>query len=216
MPTEQPLTLWTPAPGARAVLLLGHGAGSPMTTPFLGSFATAIAGHGVSVLRFDFPYMAAGRKAPDRAPVLVECTERAFALAQRRAGGLPVLAGGRSMGGRIASMATAAGMPAAGLVFLAYPLHPPGRPEKIRDAHLYDIQVPMLFLQGTRDPFAQPDLLRAVLDRLGARAEYAPVDGGDHAFRVAGGERDAKRIGAALAPVAAEFIERRVVSPIAG
>jgi predicted alpha/beta-hydrolase family hydrolase len=211
MPIEQPPTLWTPAVTQRAVLLLGHGAGSPMTTPFLSSFAAAIAGAGVSVLRFDFPYMTAGRKAPDRAPVLVECTRRAFELARRRAGDQPVLAGGRSMGGRIASMATAEGMPAAGLVFLAYPLHPPGRPEKIRDAHLYGIRVPMLFLQGTRDPFAQPELLSAVLDRLGDRAEYAPVDGGDHAFRVAGGERDAARIGASLAPVAADFIQRRIL-----
>jgi len=211
MPIEQPRTIWTPAATPRAVLLLGHGAGSPMTTPFLGAFATAIAELGVSVLRFDFPYVEAGRKAPDRAPVLVEATCRAFDLAVARADGLPVLAGGRSMGGRIASMATAEGMPAAGLVFLAYPLHPPGRPEKIRDAHLYGIAAPMLFLQGTRDPFAQPDLLAAVLGRLGDRAEYRPIQGGDHAFRVAGGERDAGRIGAALAPVAADFIERRVL-----
>jgi len=112
MPIEQPRTIWTPAATPRAVLLLGHGAGSPMTTPFLGAFATAIAELGVSVLRFDFPYMEAGRKAPDRAPVLVEATRRAFNLAVARADGRPVLAGGRSMGGRIASMATAGGMPA--------------------------------------------------------------------------------------------------------
>ena len=143
------------------------------------------------MLRFDFPYIEAGRKAPDRAPVLVEATQRAFDLAAARAGGLPVLAGGRSMGGRIASMATAEGMPAAGLVFLAYPLHPPGRPEKIRDAHLYGIEVPMLFLQGTRDPFAQPELLAAVLTRLGRRAEYAPVEGGDRC--VPRGRRRARR-----------------------
>src|SRR6185437_1955187 len=183
---------------------------SPMTTPFLGAFAAAIAELGVSVLRFDFPYMEAGRKAPDRAPVLVEATERAFDMAAARAGGLPVLAGGRSMGGRIASMATAEGMPAAGLVFLAYPLHPPGRPDKIRDAHLYGLQMPMLFLQGTRDSFAQPALLTGVLERLGSRAELVSVEAGDHSFARAGASRDGRRIGASLAPPAAAFVERVV------
>ena len=102
--------------------------------------------------------------------MLVEAWNEAFAEAVGRADGRPVLAGGKSMGGRIASMAVAEGMPAAGLVFLGYPLHPPGRPDKIRDAHLDAVPVPMLFLQGTRDTFARPDLLAAVLARLGARA----------------------------------------------
>jgi predicted alpha/beta-hydrolase family hydrolase len=126
------------------------------------------------------------------------------------AAGLPVLAGGRSMGGRIASMAAAEGMPAAGLVFLAYPLHPPGRPERIRDAHLYDLQMPMLFLQGTRDAFAQPALLAAVLERLGSRAQLASVEGADHSFARAGAGRDGRLIGASLAPLAAAFVERVV------
>jgi len=211
VPVEHPRTLWTPAADPRAVLLLGHGAGSPMTAPLLEGFATAIAGLGISVLRFDFPYMTAGRKAPDRAPVLIESTRRAFDLATARAQGLPALAGGRSMGGRIASMAVAEGMPAAGLIFLAYPLHPPGRPDRIRDEHLYGIEAPMLFLQGTRDPFAQPQLLAAVLERLGDRAEYHPVEGGDHGFKVAGGMRDGATIGGQLAPVAADFVRRRVL-----
>jgi hypothetical protein len=97
-------------------------------------------------------------------------------------------------------------MPAAGLVFLGYPLHPPGRPDKIRDAHLDDVVMPMLFLQGSRDTFARPDLLAAVIARLGARAEYVEVAGGNHSFRVPGGPRDAATIAAGLAGPAAEFI----------
>ena len=195
-------------PGARAVIVLGHGAGSPMTSPLLGGFCGAMGASGIGTYRFNFPYMAAGRRAPDRAPVLIEAYRRAHARAAQAAGGLPLFAGGRSMGGRIASMAVAEGMAAAGLVFLAYPLHPPGRPDRIRDEHLYGISVPMLFIQGSRDAFAQPQLLRSVLDRLGERAELAEIKGADHGFRRAGGERDAARIGTALAGPAARFVDR--------
>ena len=195
---------------AQAMLVLGHGAGSPMTSPFLTGFCTAIAQLGIASHRFNFPYMRAGRRAPDRAPVLVAAFREAAQRAADAAAGLPLLAGGRSMGGRIASMAAAEGMSVAGLVFLAYPLHPPGRPQRIRDAHLYDLTVPMLFVQGSRDPFAQPDLLAAVLERLGQRAELLSVEGGDHGFRRAGGPRDGAEIGASLAPPVAAFIERLV------
>jgi predicted alpha/beta-hydrolase family hydrolase len=95
-------------------------------------------------------------------------------------------------------------------VFLAYPLHPPGRPERIRDAHLYGLQMPMLFLQGTRDAFAQPALLADVLERLGTRAQLVSIEGGDHSFARAGASRDGRLIGASLAPVAAAFAERVV------
>jgi predicted alpha/beta-hydrolase family hydrolase len=101
-------------------------------------------------------------------------------------------------------------MNVAGLVFLAYPLHPPGRPQRIRDAHLYDLTEPMLIVQGSRDPFAQTDLLAAVLQRLGERAELLSVDGGDHSFRRAGGPREGVEIGASLAQPVAAFIERVV------
>jgi uncharacterized protein len=194
--------------GARALITLGHGAGSPMTSPLLGGFCDAMAARGIGTHRFNFPYMAAGRRAPDRAPVLIDAYRHAHARAAELAGGLPLFAGGRSMGGRIASMAVADGMPAAALVFLAYPLHPPGRPDRIRDEHLYGISVPMLFIQGTRDAFAQPQLLHAVLGRLGDRAELVEVEGADHGFRRAGGERDAARIGAWLAEHATAFVDR--------
>jgi hypothetical protein len=198
--------MWIDPAGSDAVLVLAHGAGSGMRSPFMAGFAEAIGRLGVATLRFEFPYMQAGRRAPDRPQVLVDAWREAFAEGVSRAGGRPVFAGGKSMGGRIASMAAAEGMEAAGLVFLGYPLHPPGRPEKIRDAHLPDVPVPMLFLQGSRDSFARPDLLAGVLARLGPRAEYVEVTGGDHSFRVPGGPRDAAVIGASLAEPAATFI----------
>ena len=200
--------MWIDPPDSDAVLVLGHGAGSGMRSPFMAGFAEAIGKLRIATLRFDFPYMRAGRRAPDRAPVLVEAWREAFAAGVERASGRPVFAGGRSMGGRIASMAAAEGMPAAGLVFLGYPLHPPGRPDKIRDAHLDAIAVPMLFLQGTRDTFARPELLAAVLARLRPRAELVSIEGGSHAFRVPGGPSDPAVIAAQLAEPAAAFVHR--------
>jgi uncharacterized protein len=200
--------MWIDPPDADAVLVLGHGAGSGMRSPFMAGFAEAIGRLGVATLRFDFPYMQAGRRAPDRPPVLIEAWREAFAAAVDRAGGRPVLVGGKSMGGRIASLAVAEGMRAAGIVFLGYPLHPPGRPDRIRDAHLDAVAVPMLFLQGTRDTFARPELLAAVLARLGPRAELVQIDGGNHSFRVAGGPSDPAVIAASLAEPAAEFVHR--------
>jgi predicted alpha/beta-hydrolase family hydrolase len=113
-------------------------------------------------------------------------------------------------------MAVAEGMAAAGLVFLAYPLHPPGRPERLRDEHLYGIPVPMLFIQGSRDAFAQPQLLHAVLARLGDRAELVEIEGADHGFRRAGGERDPTRVGASLAEPASRFVDRILAGPADG
>jgi uncharacterized protein len=204
--------VWIDPPDAFAVLVLGHGAGAGMRSPFMTGFAEAIGELGVATLRFDFPYMQAGRRAPDRPPVLLDAWREAFAVATERAGGRPVLGGGKSMGGRIASMAAAEGMPAAGLLFLGYPLHPPGRPDRLRDEHLDAVAVPMLFVQGTRDAFAQPDLLAAVLARLGSQAELISVEGGDHSFRVAGGASDAATIAAGLAEPAAAFVRRVAAS----
>jgi predicted alpha/beta-hydrolase family hydrolase len=126
----------------------------------------------------------------------------------RRFPGLPPFAAGKSLGGRIASMCVADGMPAAGLVFLGYPLHPPGKTDRVRDEHLYRVSVPMLFLQGTRDPFAQPAVLESVLERLGARAEHEPIQGGDHSLNVRGVKRSPAEVGAGLADLAAPFVRR--------
>lgn len=198
--------MWIDPPGADAVLVLAHGAGSGMRSPFMAGFAEEIGRLGIATLRFEFPYMQAGRRTPDRPQVLLDSWREAFSEGVERAQGRPVFAGGKSMGGRIASMAAAEGMAAAGLVFLGYPLHPPGRPDKIRDAHLDAVPVPMLFLQGSRDTFARPDLLAAVIARLGPRAEYVEIPGGNHSFRVPGGPRDDAVVGASLAEPAARFI----------
>lgn len=192
MAIEQATITWTggavsvgwhhPATG-RTYLVLGHGAGGTMQTPDLVRFAESLAARGIGAVRFNFPYAEARRRAPDRQAVLESCYRAVAGEVARRAGVL--LLGGRSMGGRIASHLVADGVPAAGLVFLSYPLHPPGQPQRLRDQHLYRITVPMLFLQGTRDAFAQPDLLTRTLDKLPS-ATLHPIAGADHGLRVAG------------------------------
>ena len=201
---------WIDHPDAGQVLVLGHGAGGTLDAPFLVGFARAAAELGLATLRFSFVYAERGRRAPDRPPLLLAASRAAFARAGALAGGRPLFAGGKSMGGRIASMAAAEGMPAAGLVFLGYPLHPPGKPDRLRDAHLDAVPAPMLFLQGTRDSFAQPALLAGVLERLGSRAQLVSIEGGDHSFARAGASRGGRLIGASLAPAAAAFVERVV------
>lgn len=163
--------------------LLGHGAGSNLYTPSLVRIAEALAAAGVGVVRFNFPYAEARRKVPDPQPRLESCCRAVAQQVAERAGRL--LLGGRSMGGRIASHVVADGFSAAGLIFFAYPLHPPGQPEKIRDAHLSRITVPMLFLQGSRDPFARPDLLAKTVRRL-PTARLHVVQDGDHGLAVRG------------------------------
>ena len=193
--------------GGGPVLVLAHGAGGDMRNPLLEGFARGLEDGGVTCVRFNFAYSERGRKGPDREPLLRE----AWSAAQRGAAeiGAPLWAGGKSLGGRIASMMAADGeLDAAGLVFVGYPLHPPGKPERIRDAHLDRIAVPMLFLQGTADPFGRWELVTSVVERIGATLH--PVDGGDHSFRVRGTPRDDAGTGRALGDVAARFILDRV------
>jgi predicted alpha/beta-hydrolase family hydrolase len=192
-------------PEGRRVLVLAHGAGGTMRTDLLDGFAAGLSAAGVSCLRFNFAYSEAGKRGPDREPVLRAVWGAAFDRA--RSVGEPTWAGGKSLGGRIASMMIADGeIEAAGLVLVGYPLHPPGKPERIRDEHLDRVEVPMLFLQGTADPFATWDLLTGVLDRLGDRATLHPVEGGDHSFRVRGRPKDDAGTGTALGEAAARFI----------
>lgn len=193
-----------------ASLVIAHGAGSGMDHPFLVGFTSAMNDEGVATMRFNFPYMEAGRRSPDSAPAAVAAWRAAADVAVKRSGATPVFVGGKSYGGRIASMAVAEGMPAAGLVFLGYPLHAPGRPDRIRDEHLYSLGVPMLFVQGTGDAFADPKLLARVLKKLGAKAEHHPIEGGDHSFNVRGAKRDARTVGASVAPIVAAFIREHV------
>jgi predicted alpha/beta-hydrolase family hydrolase len=170
--------------GAGAVLL-APGAGSDRDHPALVAMEAALAP--LPVERMDFPYRRQGRKAPDRAPKLVDAVvAAAVALAERA--GLPperLVLGGRSMGGRICSMAVAEGLPAAGLVLVAYPLHPPGRPDRPRTAHLSGIKVPCLFISGTRDAFATPAELEQAGAAIGAPRAHVWVDGGRHELKEA-------------------------------
>lgn len=194
-------------PSAFATVVVAHGAGAGMDHPFIAGFARACVDEGLATMRFNFPYIEAGRRSPDTEAVLRDAWRAAFGAASDRSKGEPVWASGKSLGGRIASMCAAdAEIHPAGLVFLGYPLHPPGRPERIRDEHLYRIEVPMLFLQGTSDPFASTDLLRRVVKKLGDRATLVPFEGAGHSFEVRGRKRDAREVGAALAPHATAFI----------
>ena len=166
------------------VVVLGHGAGGNRRTPMLVAIAEALAGSGRAAVLYNFPYAERGRRSPDPPAVLEAATRAAAAAALDATGATRIVHGGRSMGGRIASQAVAAGERADGLAFLAYPLHPPGQFERRREAHLPKVQVPMLFVQGTRDAFAREDLLLALMERLGPRAELHRVAEADHSFGV--------------------------------
>ncbi|CEA09343.1 Alpha/beta hydrolase family protein [Arthrobacter saudimassiliensis] len=194
---------------ASATVVVAHGAGAGMEHPFMVGFTDALNGGGAATLRFNFPYREAGKKFPDKAPTAIATWRAVMDAAQERAAdGEPVWACGKSFGGRMASMAVAEGMPAAGLIYLGYPLHPPGKPEKLRDEHLYALTLPMLFLQGTRDPFALPGELEPVAERIGANARVERIEGGDHSFNVTGNKRPPADVGAGLAATVLEFLRR--------
>lgn len=171
---------------ARLLYVLAHGAGAGMRHHFLAQAADVFAGRGIATYRYEFPYMKAGKSSPDSPAVAEAAVRKAVAEATRAATGLPLVAGGKSFGGRMTSQAQAhKPLPGVrGLVFLGFPLHAPGRPGTERAEHLSAVQVPMLFLQGTRDEFATLELLRGVVDRLGNRATLHLIEEGDHSFKV--------------------------------
>ena len=195
---------WHEAGATAQVLVVAHGAGAGMDHPFMQGFADALAAAGVSALRFNFPYIEKGRRSPGSPKDAIATFRAAVDVATARTG-RQVFVGGKSYGGRISSMAAAEGMPALGLVFLGYPLHPPGKPEQVRDAHLYDLSQPMLFLHGTKDSFATSEVLRAVLQRLGPRATDVPVEGVGHSFERSRKD-DQRDNAAALVPAVLAFI----------
>jgi len=196
---------FTPAEGAFASLALFHGAGAGMDHPFMSGFAEAIAAEGVASLRCNFPYMEAGKRSPDRQPVAVATVRAAFEAASERTGDdEPVWVGGKSFGGRMASVAVAEGLAAAGIVFLGYPFHPPGKPDRVRDEHLYGIDRPMLFLQGTKDPFGTPAVRDAVIAKLSG-ATLQLVEGGGHSLERSRKD-DARDVAASFAPLVAAFM----------
>ena len=171
---------------AHAVLVLAHGAGAGMTHAFMAQIADGLAARGIATLRYQFPYMERGSKRPDP-PALAHATVRAAAAeAARQLPGMPLFAGGKSFGGRMTSQAQAeATLPGVrGLVFLGFPLHPAGKPSIDRAAHLEQVRVPMLFLQGTRDELASLDLLQPIVEQLGDRASLAVSEHADHSFHV--------------------------------
>lgn len=172
-------------PGSSTLVLLAHGAANTMDHPLLVYLCRELARSGLSCLRFNFPYSEAGRSKPDGQATLEAAWHRVLAHVKTDPDLAPrhVVAAGKSLGGRVASQMAANGqLPADGLIFYGYPLHPPGRKDTLRDAHLAAIEAPMLFFAGTRDPFCDLDLMRPVCRRLGERATLEIIDGGDHSF----------------------------------
>jgi len=171
--------------GARACYVLAHGAGAGMEHPFMRAMAAGLAARGIGTLRYQFPYMERHARRPDP-PALCHATVRAAVAECTRRTSLPLIAGGRSFGGRMTSQAQAQQpLPGVrGLAFLGFPLHPAGRPSDERAEHLARVQIPLLFLQGTRDALAERALLEALLARLGARASVSWLEDADHSFHV--------------------------------
>lgn len=174
-----------------------------MTHPFLENLAKELADAGVLTLRYQFPYIEERRRVPDKPEVLISTVAAAIDRARETAPELPLLAGGKSMGGRMTSQASAQGLlePVKGLVFFGFPLHPPNRPGTKRAEHLAKVNVPMLFLQGTRDTLADLTLLRPICEKLGSRATLHVIPEGDHSFHVR------KRAGKTDAQVIKELAE---------
>jgi predicted alpha/beta-hydrolase family hydrolase len=181
---------------ARACYVIAHGAGAGMSHPFMAAVADELDERGIATLRYQFPYMERGSKRPD-SPRLAQATVRAaVAAAARLVPKLALFAGGKSFGGRMTSQAQAeAPLPQVhGLVFLGFPLHPPGRPSDERGQHLFGIKIPLLFLQGARDEFAQHSLLEPLVANLGSRASLHTFEDADHSFHVPArtGRKDAQ------------------------
>lgn len=204
-------------PAAHATFICAHGAGTNQIHASVVALARGIAAHGFDVVTFNFPYTEAGRKLPDRAPVLEACyTAVVSAVRERLASAREHLfIGGKSMGGRMATHIAAAdaALPIDGLVLFGYPFHPPGSPEKRRDAHLPAVRRPMLVIQGSRDTFGTPDEIRPTFDALTPPATLHVVEGGDHVFKVARTGRDGQAaVDAAVHARAAEWMRERVAS----
>lgn len=192
---------------ARCCYVLAHGAGAGMAHPFMASVAAGLAQRGIATLRYQFPYMERGGRRPDPPAVAQATVRAAIAAASQLLPGVPLIAGGKSFGGRMTSQAQAvAALPGVrGLAFLGFPLHPAGRPSDERGRHLLDVRVPMLFLQGARDALADLALLRALVKQLGAHATLKVFAGADHSFRVR------KDTGRTDAEIASEMLEALAV-----
>ena len=201
---------------ARACYVLAHGAGAGMFHPFMAAIAAGLGERGVATLRYQFPYMERGSKRPD-APRLAHATVRAaVAEAARIAPNLALVAGGKSFGGRMTSQAQSIAPldNVRGLAFLGFPLHPAKKPSDDRAQHLFDVQIPMLFLQGTRDALADLSLLAPLVERLGARATLKLFAGADHSFHIAGRAAPSDdQVRGEICDAFAAWIDRLLASP---
>jgi predicted alpha/beta-hydrolase family hydrolase len=183
---ETTSALWERAEGASAgsVLVLGHGAGAGMEHRTLENLAAALRANGLSIVRFNFLYMEKKKGPPDRMPRLTECFTAVVEHVRREVGPERLFIGGHSMGGRAASMMAAEGFACDGVLLLAYPLHPAGQPEKLRDAHLPQVMQPVLCMNGTRDELCQQELMQQVVERLPSTFTMHWLQGADHGFHV--------------------------------
>jgi uncharacterized protein len=196
---------------AQCLLVLAHGAGAGMNHPFMTAIANELAASQVASFRFQFPYTEQRRRAPDRPPVLTATVQAAVQTASKAAPDLPLFAGGKSLGGRMTSLAASEERldNVQGLVFFGFPLHPPNQPGTKRAEHLAEVKLPMLFLQGTRDALADLKLLRPILAKLGNRATLHVIEGADHSFHVlkSSGKTD-KNVLKELAESASDWMEK--------
>src|SRR5215469_13738874 len=205
--------LTTPAQ-TRACFVFAHGAGAGMRHAFMSAVASELAERGVATLRYQFPYMEKGSKRPDPPGIAHAAVRAAVAAAAQHCPGLPLISGGKSFGARMTSQAQAkaplAGV--AGLAFFGFPLHPAGKPSVERADHLADVNIPMLFLQGTADKLAEPDLLKPVVKNLAARATLHFLEAADHSFHVPvrSGRKDAEVMTEALDAFAAWIAAMRI------
>lgn len=198
--------------GAQAGYVLAHGAGAGMNHPFMAAIAGGLAERAIATLRFQFPYMEQGSKRPDSPKVAQAAVRAAVQEAARRMPGIPLFAGGKSYGGRMTTQAQAAGPLAGirGIVLVGFPLHPAGKPSTERANHLSEVDIPMLFLQGTRDTLADLALMRQVTGKLGSRATLHVLESADHSFHVpVRSGRDDEQVRDELLDTMAEWMKRR-------
>jgi predicted alpha/beta-hydrolase family hydrolase len=204
--------------GAKALLLFAHGAGAGVHHPFMETTARDLADRDVATMRYPFPYMAQGRRRPDPQPVLIESVRAAHASARSQCPDLPLFAGGKSMGGRMTSRAIAERpLPGVqGIIFLGFPLHRPDDESDARAEHLRSVDLPMLFVQGTRDRLAAIDRIGRVCEELGSRATLHVVEGADHGFAVLKRSgRTAEEVRSGIAAAVAEWIAARLtIGPV--
>lgn len=213
-PAQTVSALLVAPPDATACFVFAHGAGAGMAHPFMAALARQLGERRIATLRYQFPFMERGSKRPDAPDVAQAAVRAAVAEARRRLPGLPLVAGGKSFGGRMTSQAQALAPldGVRGLVFVGFPLHPAGKPDVLRAQHLRQVDCPMLFLQGTRDELAALPLLEPVLAALGTKATLRTFDDADHAFhvRARSGSNDAEVL-SALADTAAAWLKKNVL-----